>query len=189
MLHGLVQDPGEDMTTYVARALDIATDSTLSVKEQLTRIVKGLHQSDAKNTLTSWLSQIKDLNFDEMKLLVTHQWITTADQMTSENKQPLSGPPKKWCPLLIAKGKATMQQAGGTSFNKKGEWSAASTNVATNPGRKSSLCGFCKTVTWSPAHGKECKGKPEKTNTEQSSVKEQSTSKAAPQAGGAPTSG
>ena len=110
LLHALVQEPTEDMITYLTRALEITTDSTLSVKEQLTRIVKGLHQSDAKNTLTTYLSQAKDLSFEEMKVLVTHEWITTAEQMMSELKQPLSGPPNKWCPLLNAKGKATSQQ-------------------------------------------------------------------------------
>jgi hypothetical protein len=182
LLHALVQDPGEDMITYLTRALEIATDSTLSVKEQLTRIVKGLHQSDAKNTLTTYLSQAKDLSFEEMKVLVTHEWITTAEQMMSELKQPLSGPPNKWCPLLNAKGKATsQQQPNATTPNKKGE-------LAEKPAKKSNLCSYCKEVPYTVAHGKECKVKAEKK--EQSSTKEQPpNSKAPPQNGGAAKSG
>ena len=117
-LHELRQRETESLSEYMARAIPLAADSNLSIKERGKLLLQGMSTNAAKNTFLGAWSQTTPKSFDELRDMALQTWVPTAAVMLSDNNVDLSKPPSNGGPRSSYPKVSHVPVKGGEIFAK-----------------------------------------------------------------------
>ena len=156
-LHELKQKETEGLPEYMARAIPLAADSSLSLQERGKLVLQGMCNSSAKNTFLGAWGQTTLKSFDELRDMALQSWVPTAAVMMSDKGIALSKPPVKWrgeTSQTHQPKKDHRSKGGGgdkTSSRTPTGGGGGSSAMAKTAGAKSQACYSCGEA-WNKEH-------------------------------------